>query len=561
MDVTNGIAVAIKVEDTVVPAGSGSGWGTQVLVAVEVSDRTDLGTVAVVDEVGLLAGRYRLVERLGQGGMSIVWRAFDEVLTRRVAVKVLAGAHDPPARERIRAEAQAAARLSHPHITNVHDYGEARDESGELVPYVVMELVPGPTLGERLKAGPLPVRAALLICAQVASALAAAHARGLVHRDIKPSNVMLSPAGAKVMDFGVAAVVGEAGESSTGVFWGTPAYLAPERLSTGEVVPASDVYALGLLLYRLLAGRQPWQADTVTDMLVAHQYIEPAPLPPLDGVAERVGSLCQQCLAKRPEDRPSAGEVAAELVDALGGVLAGVTAASTDGDPDTQVVPRRRVPAAVALGLALHGAPRARAGLPAQPVLARGVAVAEADPPDDDAEQPDQRAQRRRHLALGLGSTLAALAILLLLAFCVPTNGGRGGGTDEPGPQASPGSSESVNPGTGHPTPGTAAPTGGVVGAGEHPGDPTGSAGRRQPTNAPSPVERSVTTPGGSATCRCTGPTAYLVSWSPLPGFDPTQINRGPGATVGLTFQGPVTAIRITFRCNNGTPLATVETL
>jgi serine/threonine-protein kinase len=508
--------------------------------------------------------------------MSVVWRAFDEVLKRQVAVKVLAGAHDPSARERIRAEAQAAARLSHPHITNVHDYGEARDDSGKLFPYVVMELVPGPTLGQRMKAGPLPVPAALLICAQVASALAAAHARGLVHRDVKPSNVMLSPAGAKIMDFGVAAVAGEPGESSTGVLWGTPAYLAPERLITGEVVPASDVYALGVLLYLLLAGRQPWRADTVADMLVAHQYLEPAPLPPLDGVAERVRSLCQQCLAKRPEDRPSAGEVAAVLVDALGGVPAGVTAASTDGDPDTQVVPRRRVPAAIALGLALHGAPRVRAGVPAEPVAAGGVAVAGADPPGDpaeapdhqaeapdgEAEQPEEGAQRRRQLALALGSTLVALAIMLLLAFCVPANQGwRGGGTAEPGPQAPASPSASANPGAGTPTPGTASTAGGVVGTGENPGNPTGGAGRRQPTNTPGSVERSVHTPGGSATCRCTGPSAYLVSWSPLPGFDPTRINQGPAATVGLTFQGPGTAIRIMYRCNNGTPIATVEML
>src|SRR3712207_3223710 len=119
--------------------------------------------------------------------MSVVWRAYDEVLGRQVAVKVLASDHlsDAKSREWIRAEAQAAARLAPPNITNVHDYGESTDESGQCTPYVVMELVHGPTLTERLLAGPLPPRSAMLICAQVAAALAAAHARGLVHRDIK----------------------------------------------------------------------------------------------------------------------------------------------------------------------------------------------------------------------------------------------------------------------------------------------------------------------------------------------------------------------------------------
>jgi serine/threonine-protein kinase len=144
--------------------------------------------------VRILGGRYRLVERLGKGGMSVVWRAYDEVLGRAVAVKVLAPsfAADAVSRERIRAEAQAAAVLSHPNITSVYDYGEQVQPDGTRVPYVVMELVHGPTLSRRLASGPLPWRTALRISAQVAAALAAAHARGLVHRDVKPANVMLT---------------------------------------------------------------------------------------------------------------------------------------------------------------------------------------------------------------------------------------------------------------------------------------------------------------------------------------------------------------------------------
>src|SRR2546430_9827210 len=205
--------------------------------------------------VDLLGDRYRLVERLGGGGMSVVWRAYDEVLGRPVAVKVLAGeAVDSASRDWMRAEAQVAARLSHPHITGVHDYGEAQTAAGERLPYVVMELVAGPTLAERIGAGGLPVGTALLIGAQVGAARAAAHARGLVHRDVKPGNVLLSPAGAKVVDFGIAAVAGDRGGlPASGIVWGTPAYLAPERLARDHVLPPPPLYGLGLILERLLA--------------------------------------------------------------------------------------------------------------------------------------------------------------------------------------------------------------------------------------------------------------------------------------------------------------------
>ena len=297
----------------------------------------------------LLGGRYRLVERLGGGGMSVVWRAHDEVLDRPVAVKVLApGAADDRSRDWIRAEARAAARLSHPHITGVHDYGESATSDGEPLPYVVMELVNGPTLAQRLARGRLPVRTALLVGAQVAAALAAAHARGLVHRDVKPGNVLLSPAGAKVVDFGIAAVAGARADSpSQGIVWGTPAYLAPERLAGGEVVPATDVYALGLVLYRLLADAMPWPMDTVSQMLKAHRYAEPAPLPALPQVPDEVAEICHRCLAKAPGDRPTAADVARVLAHASGWPLTAEPAddgivvgpALPSGDEDTRLVP------------------------------------------------------------------------------------------------------------------------------------------------------------------------------------------------------------------------------
>ncbi|MEU4215911.1 serine/threonine-protein kinase [Actinoplanes sp. NPDC026623] len=273
----------------------------------------------------LLAGRYRLVERLGAGGMSVVWRGFDEVLGRQVAVKVLppSTSTDPSFRRRLRAEAQAAARLSHPHITNVYDYGEAVTVDGEPVPYVVMELVDGESLAAVLaRVRRLPWPAAVRICSEVSAALAAAHSRGIVHRDVTPANVMLTAGGAKVVDFGISALIGENDIDPDGSLLGTPAYLAPERLEGGQVSPATDVYAVGLLIYRTLIGQLPWDVGTTTALLRAHQYTEPEPLPAVEGLPNAVSALIARCLEKRPSDRPSS----AELAHVLGTVSAGVPA-------------------------------------------------------------------------------------------------------------------------------------------------------------------------------------------------------------------------------------------
>ncbi|WP_230859987.1 serine/threonine-protein kinase [Actinoplanes aureus] len=272
---------------------------------------------------GLLAGRYRLVERLGAGGMSVVWRGFDEVLGRQVAVKVLppSTSADPSFRRRLRAEAQAAARLTHPNITNVYDYGEATTVDGEPVPYVVMELVDGESLAAVLaRVRVLPWPSAVRISAEVAAALAAAHARGIVHRDVTPANVMLTPSGAKVVDFGISALIGENDTDDDGALLGTPAYLAPERLEGGQVSPATDVYAVGLLIYRMLIGQLPWDVGTTTALLRAHQYTEPEPMPPVDGLPPAVDALIGRCLEKRPADRPSSAEMAH--------VLAGLSASA-----------------------------------------------------------------------------------------------------------------------------------------------------------------------------------------------------------------------------------------
>ena len=270
---------------------------------------------------GLVGGRYRLVERLGSGGMSVVWRGYDEVLGRQVAVKMLAPqlAGDELFRERLRQEALAAARLSHPHITGVFDFGESALSTRLTAPYVVMELNDGESVGARLaRLGALSWQDAVVVGAEVASALASAHARGVVHRDVTPANVMLTSAGAKVVDFGISALVGQRDAASDGSLLGTPAYLAPERLGGGQVSAATDVYALGLLIYRCLTARLPWPAGTTTQTLRAHLYADPEPLPPIPGLPTEVADLCRRCLAKEPADRPTAAELAHRLADLVG---------------------------------------------------------------------------------------------------------------------------------------------------------------------------------------------------------------------------------------------------
>ncbi|XVV13382.1 protein kinase domain-containing protein [Actinoplanes sp. CA-131856] len=268
-----------------------------------------------------IAERYRLVEKLGSGGMSEVWRGFDETLGRSVAVKVLSSklAEDQSFRDRLRQEALAAARLCHPHITGVYDFGESALDDQVTVPFVVMELNDGESVSARIaRQGPLGWRDAVSVAVEVGSALATAHARGVVHRDVTPANVMLTGAGAKVVDFGISAIVGQRDAAPDGSLLGTPAYLAPERLGGSQVSASADVYALGLLLYRSLTGRLPWPAETTADALRAHLYADPEPLPTLPGMPPAVADLCMRCLTKSPEERPGAAEVAHALAAIIG---------------------------------------------------------------------------------------------------------------------------------------------------------------------------------------------------------------------------------------------------
>ena len=262
----------------------------------------------------LLGDRYRLVRMIGSGGMGTVWEAEDETLGRPVAVKVLSEslAAGERAVRRFEREAQAAARLSGPYIAAVYDFGRSEGR-----PYIVMELVRGETLGDRLaREGPLPPQEASRIATQVAEALEEAHRAGIVHRDVKPGNVMLTPAGdVKVMDFGIAAAAWAERVTTSGLVLGTPSYLAPEQAKSEKTTPASDVYALGAMLYEMVAGRPPFVAESPVALALAHIREDPRPLDQVaDGVPASLASASMAALAKDPAERPPSAAAFASML-------------------------------------------------------------------------------------------------------------------------------------------------------------------------------------------------------------------------------------------------------
>ena len=213
----------------------------------------------------VLADRYRLESRIAGGGVGEVWRAADLVLARPVAVKVLRPeyAQHPQTLARFRAEAKHAASVSHPGVAQVYDYGE---DGTAASPYLVMELVDGPSLAGVLKAGPLDPGSTMDVLAQAAAGLQAAHAAGLVHRDVKPGNLLVGPGGqVKITDFGISRTAGPEPVTGTGTLLGTPAYLAPERLAGQAATPAGDLYSLGVVAWECLVGGCSAAIAAITD--------------------------------------------------------------------------------------------------------------------------------------------------------------------------------------------------------------------------------------------------------------------------------------------------------
>ena len=283
-------------------------------------------------EIGESLSHYRILRKLGQGGMGEVYLARDTVLERDVALKFLPAdmRRDPVARERFLREARAVAALNHPHICVVHETSEV-----EGTPFIVLEYLDGESLRERLARGPLPLGDALRLAGQVAEALEVAHAHHIVHRDLKPANVMVTGAGqAKVTDFGLARRWLVADEATTGAATvletvtqltqpgttvGTLAYMSPEQLQNQPVDRRSDIFSFGTMVYEMVTGVHPFKRDEGMATAAAILSEEPMPLAQrLPGVPRRLAELVSRMLAKVPARRPQSMR---EIHEVLKGVL------------------------------------------------------------------------------------------------------------------------------------------------------------------------------------------------------------------------------------------------
>ncbi|MFE2752778.1 protein kinase [Actinosynnema sp. NPDC059335] len=285
------------------------------------------------DEV--IAGRYRLVELVGRGAAGVVWRARDERLGRAVAVKLLGTGGSPAAVERIVREGRVAARLRHPHAVTVHDVVE---HDGK--PCLVMEYLPSRTLAELVdERGPLPAELVAGVGWQVASALAAAHAAGIVHRDVTTFNVLLAEDGtAKIADFGIARAIGENTVTDARIVVGTPAFLAPEVAAGQDAVFASDVYSLGATLYAALEGHPP--SGTAENPFALLRRVSEGDVAPMRFPGP-LGDALMTVLRRDPAERPTM----AEFHELLGAVVEGRPLPGAPRPDDTRPLPaQRRVP-------------------------------------------------------------------------------------------------------------------------------------------------------------------------------------------------------------------------
>jgi serine/threonine-protein kinase len=454
----------------------------------------------------------------------VVWRARDRTLDRDVAIKFLTGSYSTStfARERIQAEAQAAAAIRHPAVLTVLDHGEATDESGQIIPYIVTELVPGRTLADRLTEGALAPQVAVHICADLASALTAAHAIGLVHRYVRPGNILLTPSGAKVFDFGIAALIGgpevDTGEPDTSAF------LAPERLTENIVIPATDVYAVGLVLQRTLTGELPWDAETAAQIFAEQVYVAPSPLPSIEGVDPAVNAVCARCLAEDPADRPSAGEVAAILAAAAGTVAL-----------EPEVSPVVPIPAK-------DPQPRI-AEIPA----VESVTVPMSYPPATEAHP------RRHRTVLTL---LSVLIFLVAVGVLVVTHRG------DSSPQATraPGVASSGSVSIASTAPASPAPSSAPAPTRTTPSStPAPSVTKHVPKSTPKPHStvtkappHTTSPPTSSIMFTCTGDRAVIQSAAPNLDWTISEYNPGPSADVAVVFVKLPKTSEIDVHCSRG---------
>jgi eukaryotic-like serine/threonine-protein kinase len=371
----------------------------------------------------VLAGRYELGARLGVGGMSTVVSAFDERLEREVAIKLLAEhlADDDQFVTRFRREALAAARLVHPNIVQVFDFG--LDQASHRH-YIAMELVRGQSGAVILRdEGVLEVREALSIVAQACRGLEYAHRNGVVHRDVKPGNLLCGEDGVvKLADFGIAKAISE--ESSitqVGSVLGTAAYLAPEQAAGEQAGPAADLYALGVVTYQFLSGRLPYEAQSLTELALKQQREVPPRLDELNHeVTPQLAMAVDRALALDPRQRPaSADDLRRALADGVRGVGPATSVTRVAGPATTAT--SVRAPATSATSVA-----RGRAGpiQPRQPRAPRAPLTAPVTAPAAARPAPAPRRRRARR-AFGMVLVLALLAAGGAAAIVATSNSDR----------------------------------------------------------------------------------------------------------------------------------------
>jgi len=271
----------------------------------------------------VIDGKYELVAKLGEGGMSVVYRARRAHIGDDVAVKILLGkfVKDDAALTRFRREARAAAMLRHPNVITIHDFGETDDDHAPA--YIVMEFVRGTPLRELLKSETrFSVERALLLMRGICAGVGAAHRQGVVHRDLKPENILVVAPdddfeleSVRVVDFGLAKLLADAGAGPDGTVVGTPYYMSPEQGMGEPLDTRSDVYSLGTMFYEMLSGNRPFDGETVSGVINRHLYEPPPPLPSSLGIPRRISTAIMQALSKDRDERPqTAGDLARLLL-------------------------------------------------------------------------------------------------------------------------------------------------------------------------------------------------------------------------------------------------------
>ena len=389
---------------------------------------TGFGHTCAVDHLraaSVVGGRFRLIEPVGAGGPGGVWRAADAVAGHEVAVKALAAypAGDTLAQARFRLVARTVLQLSDPGVAQVREFGEAELTDGRTVPYLVRDLIPGPTLGERLRAGPLPPGEALRVVAATADALAAAHRAGLAHGHLVPANVILAPGGLRVTDFGLWALRPRPDEDRAP---GALSYAAPELAEGGPATPAADMYALGVVFLACLAGIGPGgltpgpvdsPAGLAGPAAAATAAADHAPIDDqaLDMVPASLAALWAACLGPNPAERPGAAHAAVMSRQALSGGQAAPSWAAVQGQPASDAAPIGAVPV---------GASQPENAVPlAEPAATGGGAAPRGTRPGGRRARPKSR--RRRLVTVGGVATIATAAAAVVAVLLATSPGPR----------------------------------------------------------------------------------------------------------------------------------------